>query len=476
MCFCCCCGCCDNQTTKCVEIQIFLFSLINLISSIIGFSIIKWSHISQTCLVFWFLLAGFSLLELFFSVLIIVWRVKSTINLGRNSCAICLARLGLVFTIFSFFMAIIAETMSKDNLNTTDHPCQYLEKILIANNTNPNIILFNRLRQLDLMTQEEKEALCKDVTDPDQYIEICSKGEHLIAYISPSIFEFCSFLLLCFWYQDQRRLRARIDGPMTGKTEERAEMSRRNRYGYNDPLDEYGYGAYGGGINYDLYGRPVFPEQSIGSHVVNVQSSGSSQRFSCGNMNFSRFGQSGGGRYANRRNSSINESAGEEASNNGSSINNGRKGSNDKSSIESNESNNLPPAAPNDIVIVSSSRKNQARGKSIVGKGKRKSILGKSSEKENSNGNSNSNQKSNGRNEKNDKEIKENNSKNENENNVKNLGEKMYQKPNNPNNISMGTNVMSMNQSSGNNYNNKTGFMNASSPSELASENGSELN
>lgn len=458
MCFCCCCGCCDNQTSKCIEVQIFIFSLLNLISAILGFSIIKWSHISQTCLIFWFVLGGFALFEIFFIILIICWRIKTSINVSKNSCAICLARMGFLFTIFSFFIAIIAEAMSRDNLDETDHPCRYLEEERRRNNTDPSIILFRQLRQLNLMSEEEKRVICKEIDEPETDMKYCSELEKLIAYIAPSIFEICSFVLICFWWQDQRRIRSRVDGALGGKPADQVTNRRRSAYEMGGAgLEDY----YGGGINYDIYGRPVYPEQSIGSQMINVHSSSaSSRRLSSGvNMNFSRYGQNGGRGYGNRggNNSSINESAGEEASNNGSEIGKNGNKKNEDNESESEESNNAP--APNDVVVVGNRRKTQRGGGTAIGK---------------NNGNAN-----NGNNRYENELLGNYGNKSPNGNNGYDLNK--YDKKlgygttsQNQNNASVGTNIMSVNQSSGNNYSSKNNNSNGQSGQSNQSEIGSE--
>lgn len=350
---CCCCNCCNSQTTKCIEMGIFTLTIISFVSSILGLSFIKWEHISKSCIIFWGILGIFSLLELLLICLIICWRTKKTINMSNNSCALCLSRLGLMMTIVGFFLAIISESLTKSYLDEYDHPCRYLKDTYNINNyTIDDSFYFNFRRQL-VFTQAEKEELCKKITDPEKYFNNTTYTENLMSYISPSIYQVCCFLLWFFWFNDMRRIRSRVDGPMSTPIDREAGMRGRGfNMGYGGGFDDYS-----GGIQYDIYGRPMHIDQSIRAQVINVQSS--SRRLSGQNMNFARFGYPGGrggnGNNYRNNNNSINESNASEGSN---SVNNAS--SFDRKSINSDkESDSEINNNPNEIAAVSNRRKSQ---------------------------------------------------------------------------------------------------------------------
>ena len=130
------------------------------------------------------------------SVFIIIYRFKGVINQKRNSMGICLARIGLIISFATFFITIVSESMVQSDLNTTDHPCKNYNK-------DKNVVYFQNGR---LLSTDSDNDYCKDKSN-NYNAKICENIEYTISYLSSTILECCSFLLIFFWFNDLRRIK-----------------------------------------------------------------------------------------------------------------------------------------------------------------------------------------------------------------------------------------------------------------------------
>ena len=218
MCFCCCGCCCNSQSSKCIEISILLVSIINLLSPTLILVFIKLNHISLATKIFLIIVIVFCFLNLISIIVILVWRSKAVINTTKNSAGLCFTRVGLVLCILSFLVSIILEAIIKSNLTQLDYPCNdFVYGISNITSGEEGDIIWFRYLSNEGFTEKEKE-FCQSVKDNDYYSNICSNIEYIITYISTSFIQLCTIILSFLWYNDGRRVSAKVDGALGNRT------------------------------------------------------------------------------------------------------------------------------------------------------------------------------------------------------------------------------------------------------------------
>jgi len=209
MCICCCfCNCCNSYSSKCVEISILVLSGLTFISSILGFVFIKWSHLTTVGSILLILLIVFSTIITIGSICILIFRFKNIINNKKNFISTVFAILGLTLSIAILLISLVAESLVQTNFKDIDYPCKDM-----SYNSRKDEIVYFRYLSLDILTPEEKIEFCKN-KNINYNAKICSNLEYTMTYLSATIIEFCTLILIFFWYNDLRRIKEKVDGEL----------------------------------------------------------------------------------------------------------------------------------------------------------------------------------------------------------------------------------------------------------------------
>ena len=195
---CCCCNFCNSFSSRCIELTIFVFSLCTLTFSLLDIIIIQWNHLNSGSFILLILLIVFSSITTLASIVINIYRFRRVINKNRNSLCACLARIGLFFSIISFFISIISESIIQTNFKNIDYPCKKVDN-------NNSFFNFDERRMLI------SNDFCKD-KGSEYYAGICSHLEYTISYLSSTINELCTLILVFLWYNDLKRIKEKVDG------------------------------------------------------------------------------------------------------------------------------------------------------------------------------------------------------------------------------------------------------------------------
>lgn len=204
---CCCCNLCNSFSSKCIEFSIFFLSSCIFIFSLLQISFIKWNHLTSTTFTLLLLLVIFSSIMTISSITILFYRFKKLINKKRNSMGICLARIAIILSIASFLISIITESMIQSNFNDINHPCKNYNGQI----QNEDVIYFRNIR---ILSDDKNKEFCKDKNN-DYDTKMCSNLEYTISYLSATIIEISTLLLIFLWFNDLRRLKEKVDGILT---------------------------------------------------------------------------------------------------------------------------------------------------------------------------------------------------------------------------------------------------------------------
>lgn len=200
---CCCCNLCNSFSSRCIEISILVLSLCTLIVSLLEIIIIKWNHLDTSTFILLMILVLFSAIITFNSSLILIYRLQRVINKKRNSISLCFARIGFLLTIPTFVISIIAESMIQTNFKNINYPCKNMN-----NNNNNEDYDYGNTRMLSDNTYND---FCKD-KNSNYNLKICSDLEYSISYISCTVTELCTLILIFLWFNDLRRIKEKVEG------------------------------------------------------------------------------------------------------------------------------------------------------------------------------------------------------------------------------------------------------------------------
>ena len=281
---CCCCNWCNPYSSKCVEISILILSITSFLASMIGLFFVNKKHISTEAYACLLIVILFSVLLIISIILILIWRLKSQINNKRNFAAAAFSKIGLISTIFCLLFTAIWESLSISNFYDLNNPCQSVERtdIKIDNNTNLLNLLIRRNRRVLLTYEENKEEFCLE--NPKYKINVVSTSEYIYLWVSASALELILLVLLYFWYNDFRRIKYLVDGPLidsnTKENKIKYEDKKRN---YNNNIMLYGQKDYV--AHYDIYGRPIFNMKKRKANVININNQNKNLQY---NISYSR--------------------------------------------------------------------------------------------------------------------------------------------------------------------------------------------
>jgi len=207
MCICCCfCNCCNSYSSKCVELSIFVLSAITFVSSIFGLVFVKFSHLTTAGFSLLIVIIAFSAIITIGAVCILIFRYKNIINKDKNLFSTVLAIIGLCLTIGILLISLVAESLIQTNFKDIDYPCKEF-----SYSTQTSGIV--TLRLLDALTHEEKVKFCKN-KNMNYKANICSNLEYTMTYLSSTVIECCTLVLIFFWYNDLRRIKEKVDGEL----------------------------------------------------------------------------------------------------------------------------------------------------------------------------------------------------------------------------------------------------------------------
>ena len=192
-------------------------------------------------------------------IYLLIWRFREVINNKRNSMSSFFSLAGLVITIFMLLFTGIWENMSITNFYSINHPCLSIKRSEVE----------KLLRMRVLLTYEEnKEEFC--IENPDYYIDIVSTVEYIYLFVSASIIEIILLVLLYLWYNDFRRIKYLVDGPLIDSNTKESKINyntKSNKFNNNNNNIVYGQNDYV--VHYDIFGKPILNTRKPGNKTVN---------------------------------------------------------------------------------------------------------------------------------------------------------------------------------------------------------------
>ena len=266
-----CCNMCNNYSSKCVEIFIFIISALSFSSSVCAIFFTHKKHISLVILLVLISLIALSFLILLSILLILIWRFKGTINTRRNKIASDFSKVGLIVTIFYLIFMVILGSLIYTKYYDLNHPC------FDVKNEN-NLYDSTSIDDIDLTFEDNKEEFC--LKNPNYNSHEISVREYVITYIFVGVNSIFMLCLLYSWFNEFRRIKYLIEGALTDFNAQEIKKEKHNKYEEQDSNEKrvnerinkkpdnnnnlnnkFLYNMYGKqeyGIRYDIYGRPIF--------------------------------------------------------------------------------------------------------------------------------------------------------------------------------------------------------------------------
>jgi hypothetical protein len=234
----------------------------------IGFLSLNKDHIGIEAYCCIIIVILFSVILIISIILILVWRFKQTINNKRNFASGAFSKIGLITTIFCLLFTGIWESMSISKFTSLNHPCQSVERsdITIENKAN---LLIRRFRRVLITYEENKEEFCLE--NPNYKANVVSTIEYIYLFVSASILELNLLVLLYFWYNDFRRIKYLVDGPLIdSNTKETKIKYDTKKVNFNNNVNLMLYMQDDYVAHYDIYGRPIFNMKKRKSNTVSI--------------------------------------------------------------------------------------------------------------------------------------------------------------------------------------------------------------
>lgn len=275
MCFliCSCCNFCNSYSSKCIEYTILVISSLSFAISLFGFFYINQEYITLMIFIVQITLIIFSFSILICIIFIIIWRYKQTINTKRNTIGEIFAVIGIVTTIFYLILIVSFVNLCYSNYQRINYPCSSLERNEedIKSKSSTDDISYTPT------FEENKYEFC--IQNPDYHINKVPIKDYIFAYIFSATLGNFYFLLIYFWFNEFRRIKFGVDGPLNefnvqevnnkfnNNNENENENSNERRVNerirkkdaqYNNKNLYKIYGQQEYGIRYDIYGRPIF--------------------------------------------------------------------------------------------------------------------------------------------------------------------------------------------------------------------------
>jgi hypothetical protein len=263
--FCCCCNWCNKYSSKCIEITILVLLITSLSVSIVALIFVDKEHSSKegyACLI---VVAVLIIILIFSIILIIIWRFKTKINNTRNIAGSTFDIIGLILTIFSILFTGLWENFSITKFYDINNPCKSNENIEINNKSNKrNLVLF--LKRNLLTYEGNKEEFCLE--NPNYNANIISIFEYISVFACSSILEILFLLLLYFWFNDFRRIKFLVDGPLVDSNTKESKIKYKIRKLNNNNNHMIYQNDYV--VHYDIYGRPIINIKKNKTKIINI--------------------------------------------------------------------------------------------------------------------------------------------------------------------------------------------------------------
>ena len=148
--------------------------------------------------------------------------------------------------------------MSITYFYSLNHPCQSIKRSEVEK--------LLRIRIL-LTYEEDQEEFC--IENPDYFIDIVSTAEYIYLFASATILEIILLVLLYFWYNDYRRIKYLVDGPLIDSNTKETKIKYNNKAGKLNNNNNIIYGQNDYVIHYDIFGKPILNTRKSPNKTVN---------------------------------------------------------------------------------------------------------------------------------------------------------------------------------------------------------------
>ena len=229
----CCACCCQNITTKALEINLIVIHSIGVFFLFLNLVILKWSFLPIINLIIFLILFCIHIICLIFIIFIRIWRAKNTIKTTNKSKGVIFSNICFFLLIISFICCLIEDYALNYGIVKANYPCR--DKVKDNDYYNVNQYYYKKSPKNN--PSEELRKLKNDYTTSEceslgkYYYEYnIPFGQVFLSYFTVAYLEVLSIIEFILWYLLKNRITFGLERPQPA-------MAPVNQYG-----NQYQYG------------------------------------------------------------------------------------------------------------------------------------------------------------------------------------------------------------------------------------------
>ena len=214
----CCACCCQNESTKGLEINLIFINSFGVFLLLLNLIIIKWSYLPIINLIMFLILFFINIACLIFIIFIRIWNSKNTIKTINKRKAIIFSNICFALLIFCFIGCLIEYYASSYGIRKANYPCK--DKVKDSEYYYTNQYYYkkspknNSIEELRKLKNEYTTSECESL-GKYYYENNIPYGQAFLLYFGISYLMTLSIIEFILWVILKKRIEFGLDRPRT---------------------------------------------------------------------------------------------------------------------------------------------------------------------------------------------------------------------------------------------------------------------
>ena len=205
--FLCCACCCQNISTKAIEIFLMVFHSIEVVFLLLNLIILKWSYLTIINLIMFIIIFCFHIPCLIFIIFIRIWRSKNTIKTINKNKGIIFSNICFALLIISFIGCLIEDYALSYGISKANHPCR--DKVKDNDFYYVNRYNYKKSEVLRKLKNDYTISECESLGKYHYEYNIPIE-QIFLSYFTLSFLEAFTIIEFAFWYLLKNRITLKI--------------------------------------------------------------------------------------------------------------------------------------------------------------------------------------------------------------------------------------------------------------------------